>query len=135
MEESTQFIEAFIRQSTKYADISDAIRKKRDLPLSEVTAKSYENMDIEQLLETIEILESKLEVELDIDTINLLMNLYQKVKKILRKNFAYFANKRLLNISLLLTTKLTQSLWKSFTSSSQEKISRLFSKAVNVKFL
>ncbi len=82
MEESTQFIEAFIRQSTKYADISDAIRKKRDLPLSEVTAKSYENMDIEQLLETIEILESKLEEELDIDTINLLMNLYQKVNKI-----------------------------------------------------
>ena len=90
LDEAPQFVENFIRLSTKYADLSDAIRKKRDLPLSEVTAKNYHDMDIEQLLETISFLESRLEAQLDIDTINLLMNLYQKV----------FLNKRILSLFL-----------------------------------
>jgi len=73
-----------MHMAQKYADSVETIKKKRDLPESEVTARNYRNMDIEELLGNIEFLESKLEAELNIDVVNLLMNLYQKVTYFLK---------------------------------------------------
>jgi hypothetical protein len=58
--------------------VNRTVNKKRDLTIEDVTAKSYENLDIEELLEDITILESQLETEISVETINLLMALYQK---------------------------------------------------------
>ena len=58
--------------------VNKTVRKLQDLSLEEVTAKSYENVDIEELLEDITILESRLETDISVDVINLLMTFYQK---------------------------------------------------------
>jgi hypothetical protein len=59
--------------------VSKTVKKEKDLKISDVTAKNYADMNIEELLDNIAFLESKLEKELTIDVVNLLMNLYQKV--------------------------------------------------------
>lgn len=79
LDQAVGMVETIVRMGQKYAKITETIKKQRDLPLAEVTAKNYRDMDIEELLENIVLLESKLEAEPSIDVINLLMNLYQKV--------------------------------------------------------
>jgi heterodisulfide reductase subunit C len=79
LDQAVEMVETIIRMGQKYATITETIKKQRDLPLSEVTAKNYRDMDIEELLENIAMLESKMEAEPSISVINLLMNLYQKV--------------------------------------------------------
>lgn len=58
--------------------VNKIVKKLQDLSLEEVTAKSYENVDIEELLEDITILESRLETDISVEVINLLMTFYQK---------------------------------------------------------
>jgi len=58
--------------------VNRTVKKLQDLTLEDVTAKSYENIDIEELLEDITIFESKLENDISVDVINILMALYQK---------------------------------------------------------
>jgi len=58
--------------------VNRTVKKLQDLSLEDVTAKSYENIDIEELLEDITIFESKLENDISVDVINILMALYQK---------------------------------------------------------
>ena len=58
--------------------VNRTVKKLQDLSIEDVTAKSYENIDIEELLEDITIFESKLETDISVDVINYLMALYQK---------------------------------------------------------
>ena len=53
--------------------------KDRDLSEDDVTLKGYEQFNIEEIMETIAVYESRLSVELTIDIVNTLMMLYQKV--------------------------------------------------------
>jgi len=100
-----------MHMAQKYGNTIETIKKLRDLPLSEVTSRSYMNMDIEELLGNIEFLENKLEAELNIDVINLLMNLYQKVSLFLRIIVIFL---RRLNIFLRLMIQPIPSLWKNY---------------------
>jgi hypothetical protein len=58
--------------------VSKTIKREKDLKIDDVTAKSYEDMNIDELLDNITFLEAKLEKDITIDVVNLLMNLYQK---------------------------------------------------------
>ena len=79
LDQAKELVDLLTQLGQKYAEIAEELQNQRDLPLSEVTAKNYRDMDITELLESILYLESRLEAELNIDNINLLMNLYQKV--------------------------------------------------------
>jgi hypothetical protein len=52
--------------------------KQPDLTEKDVTLKAYEDLDVNELLENIAILESRLNEELTVKIINSLMALYQK---------------------------------------------------------
>lgn len=57
--------------------VDKTVSKPKDLKIDDVTTKSLEKVDIEELLENITILESKLESEISVEVINTLMILYQ----------------------------------------------------------
>ena len=76
-----------MHSSQKYGVKVSKGQQKRDLALSEVTIKNYEDMDIEELLDNITYLESQLDTQITIDGVNLLMTLYQKVSQNLKKGF------------------------------------------------
>jgi len=79
VEEAKQLIDTIVKMGQKYGvKVSKTVKKEKDLKISDVTAKNYADMNIEELLDNIAFLESKLEKELTIDVVNLLMNLYQK---------------------------------------------------------
>ena len=79
VDDSQKLLEAIVHSSQKYGVKVSKGQQKRDLALSEVTIKNYQDMDIEELLDNITFLESQLDIEITIDVVNLLMNLYQKV--------------------------------------------------------
>ena len=55
--------------------------KKPDLTMDDVTGKKdFDGLNIVLLMENISILESEMQVELSVNSINTLMTLYQKVK-------------------------------------------------------
>ena len=79
VEEAQKLVEFVIDIGQKYGmKVNKTVKKLQDLTLEDVTAKSYENIDLEELLEHITILESKLETDISVEVINLLMALYQK---------------------------------------------------------
>lgn len=59
--------------------VNKSAPKEKDIKLEDVTAASYADMDINQIIENISILESQLQAELTINLINTLTTLYQKV--------------------------------------------------------
>jgi hypothetical protein len=78
IDEAKGFVELLIQAGQNYG-VKVSKGQKKDIPLSEVTLKNYQDMKIEELLDNITFLESQLEEQITIDVINLLMNLYQKV--------------------------------------------------------
>jgi len=78
VDNSQKLLEAIVHSSQKYGVKVSKGQQKRDLALSEVTIKNYEDMDIEELLDNITYLESQLDTQITIDGVNLLMTLYQK---------------------------------------------------------
>jgi len=79
VQEANKLVEYLINIGQKFGmKVNRTVKKLQDLSLEEVTAKSYENIDIEELLEDITIFESKLETDISVDVINYLMALYQK---------------------------------------------------------
>jgi len=79
VDEAQGLLEVLVKASQKYGVRVSKAQQKRDLSLADVTIKSYEDMHIEELLDNITFLESQLDIQITIDTVNLLMNLYQKV--------------------------------------------------------
>ncbi len=79
VDDSQKLLETIVHSSQKYGVKVSKGQPKRDLALSEVTIKNYQDMDIDELLENITYLESQLDVAITLETVNLLMNLYQKV--------------------------------------------------------
>jgi ACT domain-containing protein len=79
LDQADDLIEIITNSSKRYSvKINKIVSKFKDLKMEEVTLKNYQNMDIDELLDNIEYLESRLSESLQIDIINLLMNLYQK---------------------------------------------------------
>jgi len=78
VDEAQGLLEILVRSSQKYGVRVSKAQQKRDLSLAEVTIKSYEEINIEELLDNITYLESQLDTQITIGSVNLLMNLYQK---------------------------------------------------------
>ena len=79
VDEAQGLLEVLVRSSQKYGVRVSKAQQKRDLSIADVTIKSYEEINIEELLDNITYLESQLDTEITINAVNLLMNLYQKV--------------------------------------------------------
>jgi len=77
VDEAQGLLEILVRSSQKYGVRVSKAQQKRDLSLAEVTIKSYEEINIEELLDNITYLESQLDTQITIGSVNLLMNLYQ----------------------------------------------------------
>ena len=84
LEDSTKFIELVIKHMKNFGvKVNKNVRKQPDLKEQEVTLKAYENMNLDELLENIMVLESRLQDELTVDLVTSLMAHYQKVILIL----------------------------------------------------
>ena len=79
VDEAQGLLEVLVKSSQKYGVRVSKAQQKRDLSLADVTIKSYEDIHIEELLDNITFLESQLDIQITINAVNLLMNLYQKV--------------------------------------------------------
>lgn len=81
MEDATKCVQLIVNTMKKAGvKINKTTPRKPDLKPKEVTAASYADIDIEQLLDNVEILEDRLEEELSVNVINALIYHYQKVK-------------------------------------------------------
>ncbi len=79
VEDSDKLIDMIVNIGQRYGmKVNKTVKKPQDLSLEEVTAKSLEKVDLEELLEDITIFESKLESEISVDVITFLMASYQK---------------------------------------------------------
>ncbi|KRX02053.1 Ubiquitin-conjugating enzyme/RWD-like protein [Pseudocohnilembus persalinus] len=76
--EREKFLQKFQAQLQLVGKVKQHRQNKQGFNLEDVTAKQYDNMDIDQIVENIQILENQLEVELDVNSITTLINLYGK---------------------------------------------------------